>query len=360
MWLRFFKIWLVWAAVGALHALSQYSDIVKYDLQSDFNFTDAAMWTFSYSLWTSISLILLRFMKLFSFPIIYREMTFLFTVGLIGWLSFYFSIDAVITSLMSHGSLAAWSTNFTNTSVSSIFFYAILYVLTFAICLGLVLAEKTKQAQIANAKLRQKQIESALLISENKMQLMQLQLSPHFLFNCMSALSGLARTGERDILVEAVATIGSLLRFTTENATNKLITLDEEIAFVHQYVALQKLRFEDRFVINVEQGELDSDVMCPPFTLQILIENTFRHAVEVTTKQVNITVSIMQRKENIHLHVSNTHSHISPETQSTGIGLDNLKARIKHLYADNFTFKVTGDKSDFDVYLTLPTSVTPQ
>ena len=353
-WRTAMRVWLAWASVGGLHALSQYSDIVKYDIKSDYTFANAGLLILSYSLWTPITLVLLRFIKSFSFPFLTRELGLLFSIGLVSWLAVFFSLDVLIGIVIRNKELVDWLPAFKNISGVTVFYYAVLFGLTFVACLGLVLAEKTIQAQQINTALRQKQTESALLLSEKKMQLMQLQLSPHFLFNCMGALSGLARMGKRTTLVTAIATIGNLLRFTIENSSSKIITLDEELAFVSDYIELQKLRFEERFTCEFDVSEFDSDVMCPPFTLQLLVENVFRHAVDHTEKQVEIKVSIVQNLSNIDIHVCNSHSEVLLNTQNTGIGIENLKSRLAHLYADKFAFDIAVKDDIFSVFLTIP------
>jgi sensor histidine kinase YesM len=353
-WRTFFWVWLAWTTIGALHALSQYSDIIKYGVNVEFGLSKVSFLVFSYSLWIIITLILLRFMRSFSFPFVYRSVVLLFVIGLLSWLPLYFSVDYAVSTLLSDGGLDEWLAKLVNTSNSVIFFYVLVYGLTFVFCLGLVLADKTKQEQKINANLVQKQTEFALLLAEQNMQLMQSQLSPHFLFNCMGAISGLARIGKLDTLVDAIAKVGDLLRFTVENSSCKTITLDEELTFVHNYIGLQKLRFEDRFTCEFSVSEFNSDVMCPPFTVQLLLENVFRHAVEATEEQISIHVAINQNQQNVNIHVSNTFVAISQDTTSMGIGLDNLKSRLQHIYADNFTFEVNKNTHRFDAHMSIP------
>ena len=108
--------------------------------------------------------------------------------------------------------------------------------------MGAVLMQNTNNIKQANLALERKQHETALLLAVQKMQIMQSQLSPHFLFNCLGAISGLARQGDKDTLVEAVAKVGNLLRFTINNASENWISLDEEIGFCEDYLSLQHLR----------------------------------------------------------------------------------------------------------------------
>jgi len=82
-------------------------------------------------------------------------------------------------------------------------------------------------------------------VVQQRLTSLQSQLAPHFLFNCLNMLSGLARMGQRDELVFAIARLGDLLRFVSVASGNNCIRLSEEIEFVHDYVDLQKIRFGD-------------------------------------------------------------------------------------------------------------------
>lgn len=355
----FFWVWLAWSGIGFLHALSQYTDMVKYNAPMDKVWTNSALLILSYAQWIIITLVLLWFMKRLVFPFSYRSVIVLFVTGLFCWIPFYFALDAGISTIIEDQSFNDWVSKLLNFGGSTIFFYSVLYGFTFAVCLGVVLSEKTTHAQKINADLVQKQTESALLLSEQKMQLIQLQLSPHFLFNCMGAISGLARQHSRTILIQAIAKVGDLLRYTIENSSSKAITLDEELIFLHNYIELQQLRFEDRFICSFSIDDFNNDIMCPPFTLQLLLENVFRHAVELTEEQVHIDVSVRQNEHDVRVNVRNTHSSYSKESKSMGIGLDNLKARLTHLYGDNFVFEFNVTKTQFEVLLTLPKEQSP-
>lgn len=353
-WRTFFWVWFAWAGVALGHALSQYSDIVKYGWDVKFTYVETIAFVVTYSQWVVITLVLLRFLRSFAYPFSYWAVGTLFLAGLVCWLPFYFASEYALSTLISDQKLADIGEQLANTRGSVIFFYVLVYCLTFAACLGIVFADKTRKADKLNASLLQQKTETELLLSDERMKLMQSQLSPHVLFNCLGSISALARDGDRTALIEAVAMVGNLLRFTILNSPVNTIALYDELAFVKDYIALQSLRFEERFSYESDIGEVDDDIMCPPFTLQPLLENAFRHAVDTTEEKVRICMSVKQSNGKVRFQVHNTVPEYVKSTRSTGTGLDNLRKRLQHLYEDDFSFDIHAQDGQFRVDLSIP------
>ena len=274
---RFIGALLAWLAIGTMHSLSRFIDMKKHDPNTLFSLTDTFLYMLSYSFWMIITLVLFYWLQKLRFPFQIGSLVAIFIVGVLVWIPLYLLVDYIASSLIFDGTLGDIKNRFMTISGSVVFFYVVVYALTFAACLGIVLSEKTKLSAKANASLLQKQTASELLLSQQTMQLMQSQLSPHFLFNCLGAISGLARTAEKEQLISATARVGDLLRFIISNASANLITIEEELNFVDDYVALQKLRFGERFDFAVSLDLPETQTMCPPFTIQPLIENAFCH-----------------------------------------------------------------------------------
>lgn len=356
----FILVFGAWSVIALIHAFSRYMDIVRYNLDVPFGINNVGIYMLIYTLWAFFSLALLNILNRLSYPFRYASLSLLFCLGLLICVPLYLGIEYSITSLLDGGGLAQWKTLVEKTSGSTLFYYGVIFSFTFFACLGGVLGEKTRISNQLNAQLTQQQTALALQISQQQMQLMQSQLSPHFLFNCLSAISGLARTGKRDILIQAVAKVGNLLRFTISNSTTPLITFDEELSFVDDYVSLQQLRFDKRFAF-VSKIELpESTIMCPPFTIQPLVENAFRHAVDHTEQTIAVNMLVVYTNNEIIISVKNT---CAPQKTADGsnkththIGLENLKARLTHMYKENVDIKVINNVDSFEVKLTIKQS----
>lgn len=356
----FVFVFSAWSVIALIHAFSRYMDIVRYKLEVPFGVKEVAMYMLIYALWAFFSLALLSILKRLPYPFRYINLTSLFCLGLFIWVPIYLSIEYSLTTLISGGGLEQLKEQARQTSAGILFFYGVIFSFTFFACLGGVLAEKTRLSIRLNDQLKQQQTALALQISEQQMQLMQSQLSPHFLFNCLSAISGLARTGKRDILIQAVAKVGNLLRFTITNSTTPLITLDEELGFVDDYINLQHLRFDKRFTFASKINIPESCIMCPPFTIQPLVENAFRHAVEHTEQTIAINMLVSYQDNEVTISIENTY----PPQQTAGnnnqihthTGLKNLKARLTHMYKENVEINVNNNLNSFEVKLVIKQS----
>ncbi|MEO0346329.1 MAG: histidine kinase [Pseudomonadota bacterium] len=355
---------VMWVSVGLIHALSRYVDIVKYDLPVPFTPVDVGYYLLSYAAWIVVTVVLLRVMQSRRFTFSFWRLAAFFVGGLLLWLPIYFAYDYGVSVAVAGGGWAEWIDTLAATSGSVVFFYAVVYALTFALCGGVVLAARTRQAQQENLALEQQRTEAALELAEQHMQLMQSQLAPHFLFNCLSSMSYLARQSEKDTLVDAISTLGSLLRFTVENASRAQITVGEELQFVRDYLALQDLRFGDRFVCVIDADPAAAQEHCPPFTLQPLLENVFRHVVErippgddQITQGVGVHVTIERHATDVAMSVCNSNTPgVTTDTPSPGhgTGINNLKSRLAHTYGDAYALETRVSAETYCVVLTFP------
>lgn len=130
--------------------------------------------------------------------------------------------------------------------------------------------------------------------------------------------------------------------------------------FTHDYLALQTLRFDRKFSFNESISLNIDEHVLPPFVIQPLIENAFRHAVEKTEMHVDIDLRVFMDEDRLTIQVNNTmpedmanQANASMAT-SLGTGLDNLKSRLRYIYSDDFTCKTVEEVTSFAVVISLP------
>ncbi len=358
----------MWVSVALIHALSRYVDIVKYDLAVPFTLVDVGYYLVSYAAWIIVTVVLLRVMQSRRFTFSFWRLAIFFVGGLLLWLPTYFAYDYGVSVAVAGGGWPEWIDTLAATSGSVVFFYAVVYALTFALCGGVVLAARTRQAQRDNLALEQQRTEAALELAEQHMQLMQSQLAPHFLFNCLSSMSYLARQSEKATLVDAISTLGRLLRFTVENASRTEITVSDELQFVRDYLALQNLRFGDRFVCVIDSDAAAEQARCLPFSLQPLLENVFRHVIEripqiedASSQGVGIHVTIERTAGKLIMSVCNSQAPSVVEdvpSPGHGTGIRNLESRLAHTYGDDYTLETQVSADAYCVVLTFPDGAT--
>ena len=189
-----------------------------------------------------------------------------------------------------------------------------------------------------NRELKASQLEK--LLAEARLQTLRTQLQPHFLFNALNTISAFVERNPKGAR-RMIEHLGDLLRFSLERSARQETTLQEELAALDHYLAIQRVRFEDhlKVSVSVEPGTLRAAV--PGLILQPLVENAIRHGA--TKPSSSITVSAWRDNGNLHLHVKDDGPGLPPSWQlseSAGIGLSNTQQRLAQLYPSAHTFAV--------------------
>lgn len=184
------------------------------------------------------------------------------------------------------------------------------------------------------------QLEASL--SEARLQMLQAQLHPHFLFNTLNAISAFMET-EPKAARRMTAQLGELLRASLDQADQQEITLADELALLENYLAIERMRFEDQLTIEVAADAGTHGALVPRFVLQPLVENAIRHGITTRASAGTITISAARRDEQLVLRVCDDGVGLPPEwdiAQNAGIGLSNTAARLSQLYDGQHTFTV--------------------
>ena len=161
---------------------------------------------------------------------------------------------------------------------------------------------------------------------ESQLEGLRNQVNPHFLFNSLNTLVYLIPE-DADKAVRFVQQLSKVYRYVLESREARVIPLREELEFLKAYIFLLKERFGDNFRANLRDlnGAAGSGIV--PLTLQMLFENAIKHNVISTEKPLMVDVFV----ENNHLVVRNNLQRKNQVMDSTGVGLDNIRARYRML-----------------------------
>ncbi|MDI9256752.1 tetratricopeptide repeat-containing sensor histidine kinase [Flavobacterium sedimenticola] len=165
------------------------------------------------------------------------------------------------------------------------------------------------------------------------------QVSPHFLFNSLNALASLITTDQQKALA-FTNLFSKIFRNTLELKDRHLITLSEELQHVNAYLQLQKMRFHDNLIIDIQ---IDSKVMAyflPPFSLQMVIENAVKH--NVISSEAPLFISISNTED--FLRITNNLQQRNYVEDSTKTGLKNIISRYKYITALRPVFEIRNDQ----------------
>jgi two-component system LytT family sensor kinase len=197
----------------------------------------------------------------------------------------------------------------------------------------IVLAAAHAYEYFKRAKDQELELQQALATSE--LQALKSQLHPHFLFNTLQGISALIDT-EKERAKTMVLRVSSLLRAVLQYGTSDLITLDEELKLIEDYLALQKMRLENRLELSWDIHPDTRQLLLPQLIMQPLVENAILHGVACCRS--GGWIQIMSRRSEGNLQIQIRNSVGGKGRAGIGLGMENTKARLKHLYAHEAAF----------------------
>ena len=184
------------------------------------------------------------------------------------------------------------------------------------------------------------------IVAENLLQISELenlkkQLNPHFLFNALNSIKALTLFDGVKAR-ESIIQLSDLLRLSLNLGEQQRATLSEELKLAENYLALEKLRFDNRlsYEFNI-QNDLDN-VLIMPMSLNTLLENAVKHGIGQLKSGGKIITSATTDKNMITIMVENSGFYDpKPKSNDGGIGLENLHKRLELQFGDRASFTIT-------------------
>lgn len=181
------------------------------------------------------------------------------------------------------------------------------------------------------------------------------QVSPHFMFNALNSMVSLARK-KSDLLEPALLKMSNLMHYMLYDSDEEKVSLHKEVEYIRSYIDLQTMRFGDsvKILFMVQPGNYAHVI--EPMLLIPLIENAFKHGVNVADEpEINIRLAVSEKE--VSLSVSNkTIAYTTQVADKTkGIGLTNLERRLKILYPGKHQLAAQRDGHWFHAYLKIET-----
>jgi len=178
---------------------------------------------------------------------------------------------------------------------------------------------------------KMKEAELRLKVREAEIDRLKAQINPHFLFNSLNSISSLTLDKSKDAR-EMLVKLSSFLRYSLEFNENELTKLPAELDHIRQYMEIEKVRFTDRLVFDIDSPESCKDCMVPNMILQPLFENAIKHGVYESLDPVTIKTDIRIEDDFLRISVNNTFDPDAPPRSGKGIGLKNVANIIIFLY----------------------------
>jgi two-component system, LytTR family, sensor kinase len=162
---------------------------------------------------------------------------------------------------------------------------------------------------------------------------LKMQLQPHFLFNTLNAIMGMVRTGEVQQAERALSRFSDLLRAVLDDMDAQEVTLERELTFLRLYLSIEQMRFSDRLVVRIEADPDVLDAAVPHMALQPVAENAVRHGISCRVAGGAIDVRASRLGNRLHITVRDSGGGArAGSSAGHGLGLSNLRARLKQLH----------------------------
>ncbi len=188
------------------------------------------------------------------------------------------------------------------------------------------------------AEARQRQAQEARLaaqLAEARLGALRMQLNPHFLFNSLNAIAVLVRDQRTADASRVIELLGGVLHQVLQAEKRQEVTLDEELRFLEQYLAIEQVRFPDRLAIRWAVAPDVRDALVPEFILQPLVENAVRHGVAKRSAAGTIEISAAGDDGDLVLAVRDDGPGFRADAAGAGVGLANTRARLETLYGES-------------------------
>jgi hypothetical protein len=235
-------------------------------------------------------------------------------------------------------------------------FYVLLGCLAIAMALGghLIYRRDRDRALVAS------RLESRL--AQAQLQVLKMQLQPHFLFNTLNGISVLIHEDP----VRASTTIARLsefLRLTLENSGLQEVPLRKELEFLDRYLQIELVRFGDRLSVDMDVPPELREALVPNLILQPLVENAIRHGVSKRRGAARIHIRAQRENGRLAVHVTDNGAGLNGAASGPlreGVGLGNTRARLHQLYGDDCVLELQGlPEGGVDVSFGIPFHLSP-
>lgn len=194
-------------------------------------------------------------------------------------------------------------------------------------------------------------------LAKTQLQVLEMQLQPHFLFNTLNSIMVLIgkdpQTAQR-----TVARLANILRRSLDRRGTQEVTLQEELEFLDRYLEIERLRFGDRLTVEHHVGAGVGDALVPNMLFQPLVENAIRHGVSARRGPARIDVVAEREDGRLVLHVKDNGVGLQgngTEMLKMGIGLGNTRERLQRLYGHHHQLELKSlPEGGVDVQVVIP------
>jgi len=177
-------------------------------------------------------------------------------------------------------------------------------------------------------------------INEFELNKLKSQLNPHFIFNALNSIRALV---DEDPVKskKAITQLSNILRNSLIMDKMRLISFEDELKTVKDYLDLEAIRYENRLQVKIENDPAAQYFNIPPLMIQTLVENSIKHGIATLRTGGLIYIKCVVQNGNLQVEIRNSGQYIASSTQKNpGFGLDNTRQRLKLIYGRSASFTI--------------------
>jgi two-component system, LytTR family, sensor histidine kinase AlgZ len=224
--------------------------------------------------------------------------------------------------------------------------YRMAAVIALAIGIAAIISENLRtELDETSLALRTKELEEERgrkLVREAQLASLASRIHPHFLFNTLNTIAALIQEDPAKA-ERTVGQLAALLRASLDAATDRSVTLANELRLVRDYLDIESARFGDRLQFEVDAPAAVADLHVPPFAIQTLVENAVKHGLSTRSDGGRIQVRVTNPGGDVLIEVADNGERLGSAEFPSGHGLDNLRGRLRSAFGDAATVRLVRD-----------------
>ncbi len=197
-----------------------------------------------------------------------------------------------------------------------------------------------------NLELREKLITSELNEKEAELLLLQERINPHFLYNTLDAIYFMAVIDEADDVAEMVKCLSEVFRLSLNNG-DKLIPIGEELKRIRAYMKIQNMRYQDKFMLEIDVEEEILPCRILTFLLQPVVENAVIHGLEPKVGSGTVSIVGYREQEDVRITIHDNGVGIPDISRvEDGYGIKNIRERIRLYYGEAYDISIESEPGE--------------
>src|SRR5688500_8949361 len=187
--------------------------------------------------------------------------------------------------------------------------------------------------------LRTSQLEA--LLAQTRLQMLSMQLQPHFLFNTLNTIAELVHQ-QPEAAEKMIGGLSQLLRETLHAGAADRVPLTRELEVLDHYIEIQRARFGDRLCVDVTVDPAAREALVPSLLLQPLVENSIKHGIGTRAGNGRIEIAAVRNGGRLQIEVRDDGRGLRDTAVAEGVGLGNCRSRLQALHGPAFQLDLIG------------------